>query len=1672
MPEIKHQFTGGKMNKDVDERLVPNGEYRDAMNIQVSTSEGSEIGTIQNILGNKQIVIPFDVKNHRCVGSISDEKTDSVYFFLSGDRFTYSRALLSAGIFSRDYIVRLKNNSIETVFTDVKLVVSKAKAIGAYPAFDYGKNTIYTPSDWVFPVTEGDVLEKIINISSDAVKIVSHTVIHVHQPTNSNEPGFIVLDNLDPAFGVNDECYLFFRSGCLNFDIDRPITGINIIDDMLFWTDGATEPKKINISRSIKGTPDIYGQDRTLLINNDQNITISSGISVREKHITVIKKAPSKPPTLKSLTSVRQDGIHTEAHEVDFRNDTVLKSPGDTLNIDITSSIGGEPASIRPGDTILLNGAASGDYPPENYEVKALVNTASINSAGSKLNITILSISPETAMSIQDYFVAVSEEGYDLFQLKFPRFACRYRYEDGEYSSIGPFSEVAFVPGSFRYHPTEAYNKGMVNNLKSLTLKDFIPIDIPKDVVRVDLLYKDEASPAIYTVSSISPQDPAWGAVGSFPGSFGSYEVTTDNIYSVLPSNQSLRAWDNVPRSAFAQEIIGNRIVYANYLQNYNLETLPSVLASVGVRADLISGDVGRKSIKSLRTYNVGIIYGDQYGRETPVFANENSSQIVAKEKAETSNSIIAEVNTSHPSWAKYYKFFVKETSSEYYNLALDRKYNAEDGNIWLSFASTDRNKVDEDTYLILKKGVDDEDIIVEEARYKVVAIENEAPDYIKTTFTTISSPPTETNLNTRAFFGGSGTGLLGKIPSPGSKSFYLDKLFWTDDTSSDNGMGLPNLKKQWADRGSSELYVSFMGDVDNDFTQTKKYLITDVIEIAGADAVDADREVFEVFIASPITSTDRWIKHVGNVSATKHRAVIYKKVVENLPEFDGRFFVKIENDIVAQEHLAVKEEENQKWVVTASASTYYLRDSDAPVYDPDGTLSSDGTVAGEVGSGNVANDTTQIIDGIGGVANRAGVIVDGAFKAEQWDDLLRFGISGNISSKRGKWFIDEVSYAGTQAYNTGSFLHTSTDSTFTDFDSTQEFGSHRCQYEIAGCSGGSSTVFNMTEGDYGTGESLGKQWQTGISSETDTDLPNDLKHKLKLSYSMIEPVFPHDFLDATMSLPNDYWDIGTTGTHAQSEFVSQIKVGSKFRFGGETDKTYTITAFTKIRMYNYRAGLPAPYDHSGDYLIDFGAPPIKYQNPFNFDFNREYEDWSRDRMIKRWRMASNRRLCYDITYTIDSEGLGDDLPDNDVVKLMNSITSGQLEFIEPYNPDKQQKISALPAIFETEPKESVDVDIYYEASGRIPTSINGGDGEMLVPIGSTLFIEPGKVDYNIDAEDVYEDVIIANGFGAIGESGVFQHNILNITPTISYTQFLLIKPPGSPDPVVIFNCPNGRRSYVTITGLKLFKDENGDNVNPLRVNGFVVEPANKIGLNWFNCWSFGNGVESNRIGDAYNKAYLANGAKASSTLDQEYVEDNRGYGLIYSGIYNSTPGINNLNQFITAEKITKDINPVYGSIQKLHARSTADGDLIVLCEDRVLKILSEKDALYNADGNPQLIASNNVLGQAMPFSGNFGISKNPESFASDSYRIYFTDKIRGAVVRLSKDGLTPISNHGMKDWFNDNLRLSHKLVGSFDDKKNEYNITLSPREQQTYSYSEGLVVKSTTIALTPSVWE
>ena len=362
------------------------------------------------------------------------------------------------------------------------------------------------------------------------------------------------------------------------------------------------------------------------------------------------------------------------------------------------------------------------------------------------------------------------------------------------------------------------------------------------------------------------------------------------------------------------------------------------------------------------------------------------------------------------------------------------------------------------------------------------------------------------------------------------------------------------------------------------------------------------------------------------------------------------------------------------------------------------------------------------------------------------------------------------------------------------------------------------------------------------------------------------------------------------------------------------------------------------------------------------------------------------------------------------------------IEFLE--EAELEDNLSENPAIWETEPKETKGLDIYYEASKGIPINIDSSNIENIIPIGSTI------AGYQVTG---YND----DKLQMVPLDTNFTNMVLNYVPGTTVVQELKHLEIITPDGLKFYEKIDQDWWY-NLASNDVDRELEIRVLNEIKINPYLFNSL--FHLAWHNCFSFGNGVESNRIRDNFNLPFITNGVKASTTLETEYKEEHRKYGLIYSGLYNSISGVNNLNQFIQAEKITKDINPIYGSIQKLHSRDT---DLVTLCEDKCLRILANKDAVFNADGNPNLTATENVLGQTVPFSGEYGISTNPESFASENYRTYFTDKIRGAVLRLSKDGLTPISEHGMKDWFRDNLKLSNRLIGSYDDKKEEYNITL-----------------------------
>ena len=1741
MGEIKNTFNRGIMNKDLDERLIPNGQFRDAMNVQVSTSEGSDVGTAQNILGNiraEDIISNYSSSSGidlMCVGAVADEKNDVLYWFVS-------------------------SGTVDAIL-------------------EYRDDGTVTP---------------------------------------------ILVDR---------------NSNVLQFDVLNIITGINIVDNLLFWTDNVNEPKKINID--------------TLKLNNHTDLLTHSdmfvkGVSVGEitlDNITVIRKRPQRAPVVlfdnvayEPITPLIEFNFYDMGVATEFQFDD---GPWRFSQITPTNLPGDFIWPYEVGDEFVLSLDSEPGSLPHNYQIKIEVigQTLVLNSDGPPVeglggwngatwtsvvwDLKIVEIDRIYDNELLLFNATKIPETEPIFERELIRFATRWKYVDGEYSAYSPFTVPIFLAGQFYFHPTDdPFNQGMESRATSLTIKDFIREDTPNDVVQVDILFKKEKSTTIYSIDSVKiddtfPSTTLWdeydtnkdgvyitdshqlglpvtqvqSLISSDRGKSGLYKVTTENIYAALPDNQMLRPWDNVPRKALSQEITANRVVYGNYLQNYDLKNTLNDIVTPWIVADWEYRDYLRvgggnspalpvtfvnnraeKSIKSLRTYYLGIVYGDEYGRETPVLTSKEASIKIPFDwddtaefdgAADDSTRLIAKLVGEQPSWARYFKYFIKQTTGEYYNLTLDRVYKAAgDENLWVSFPSSDRNKIEIGDYFSIKKQVDIEQIVPVENKIKIIDIKNEAPESIKFDYVSLGSAGGSQAILDALFID------LSAQPAKGVKRLLIDKSTWVD---TENGLALEDLNE------SDKLAIQFTIVEGGNNIKSEKYFVTGFsVEDNGGDLQ------YNIVLRKVIQEADGWVESsIGVLNHDKGLTVtIYKLEDKNPVEFEGRFFVKIISNPVTQTYLVPSTTDIYAFQVLGVLEMFHLVDSHGDFAT--NTLGIFNTINSWAG-----NNTGNDLSGLTGFPNNT-----------DWDVNAAFDTGVNNT---GGWFLDNTTFVAAQhgtnldvRYSGRMYkgdLYNGVDASGTISGSGPGEGQE--QYvngleglispllsgpasvpgtftlqppydhdpsgpnSLGGARRWSSEVIDLMEGTIGwpygvtsAGNAIAPRYEVVLPPATEWDNTYDCVedggHWIHLSYlapgvdlhngnfgvkstgnfdkggtnsfsgdasEWLTMMFGYlDRIRAT-SIYRDGIDTQTDGnwlfpsvpcngcsynalTAAQKEdnenqwnpaypsnpgaqsVIDRLIPGSRFMIVGDDVTVYTIKRRHEKRLYNHTAWNPSPridengtilgYDWNGGNPI-MGNDSVAHYTQAVMDFcnvggilggnaltnSDEFRDWKR--AVVNFGKANNRRVCYILQVDKDTTGSQiswDDDDDANTINVVNNFpdtadndTAQVIRFVDDYIEPGANTLPTSPAIFETEADEDVDLNIYYEASDALPIGLDGNKGHLLAPIGTKVScsVNNSLVNYS-SANSLWPD------YDLFLKVKSWDGNELEL-----FGPGLITNPGGQA--LATSNDALGWSDQSTIYGTHYvwFWREDGsyttaviDRVSEISTTGpdFYVTKLiirnnshqEKVGLPYYNCFSFGNGVESNRVRDDFNESYILNGVKASTVLEEPYEEERRRHGLIYSGIYNTISGVNNLNQFIAAEKITKDLMPSYGSIQKLYAR---DKDLITLCEDKIIRIYVDKDILYNADGNTQLLATNKVLGTAEPFRGNYGISKNPESFAAESFRVYFTDKQRGAVLRLSMDGLTPISDAGMHDYFRDNLPLNKVLLGSYDAHKGNYNLTM-----------------------------
>ena len=212
-------------------------------------------------------------------------------------------------------------------------------------------------------------------------------------------------------------------------------------------------------------------------------------------------------------------------------------------------------------------------------------------------SLLVIKKPPIESPSVQP-FVNNGQENY--LETRFICFAYRYKYSDGEYSATSQWSAPAFIPKAFNFSVDSYLNEGMTNFCNSA--KIFYNSGGPL-VVGIDLLFKRADGNIIKVIEKLDKSN-----LGLVDNTVYEYVFTNSKIFTILSESELLRLYDNVPRFAKAQTIMGNRLMYGNYVEGYDLIDANGEPLKFEYTTELVSTDIGTVNIDTnLQSSNYSI---------------------------------------------------------------------------------------------------------------------------------------------------------------------------------------------------------------------------------------------------------------------------------------------------------------------------------------------------------------------------------------------------------------------------------------------------------------------------------------------------------------------------------------------------------------------------------------------------------------------------------------------------------------------------------------------------------------------------------------------------------------------------------------------------------------------------------------------------------------------------------------------------------------------------------------------------------------------------------------------------------------------------------------------------------------------------------------------------------
>lgn len=312
-------------------------------------------------------------------------------------------------------------------------------------------------------------------------------------------------------------------------------------------------------------------------------------------------------------------------------------------------------------------------------------------------------------------------------QDKFLYFSYRFKYLDNEYSSLSPFSSVAFGPGEYIYNPQQGYNKAMTNRFNKVS----ISVETGNELVTdIQIIMHDVSSKNTFIVETLNKEELSI----SDNDSFVFQDFSNNKVYTSLPSSQITRLFDNVPLGAKAQSIIANRLVFGNIVQFRDIVDEFGQEIKVDFSVSWVN-DIATPTIenplptfKSNRDYELALVYLDEFGRMTTGLTSLTNTVYVPHVNAVNSNSLLVNIKSKAPAWATHWRIFIKQSKEEYYTL-YPLLFYKEGPYRYFLINNVDRDKINEGDYIIFKSN--NGGISQSGKEYKVLEVAAKGADFL-----------------------------------------------------------------------------------------------------------------------------------------------------------------------------------------------------------------------------------------------------------------------------------------------------------------------------------------------------------------------------------------------------------------------------------------------------------------------------------------------------------------------------------------------------------------------------------------------------------------------------------------------------------------------------------------------------------------------------------------------------------------------------------------------------------------------------------------------------------------------------------------------------------------------------------------------------------------------------